>query len=96
MENTNTAPTKADAPRQLVANQIVGDSGIAYFNPLIGASAGETCAKIEPIMEMLYEMTNRNQISEGTNQGVKLIVQMVWAAVQYEREVLSKEDEVTE
>lgn len=95
MTTTNTASGKGTDRRQLIANQIVGDSGICYFNPLIGQSAGETCANIEPIMALLYGLTNRNQVSEDMNQGVKLIVQAVWAAMQYEREVLSKEDEVT-
>ncbi len=96
MENTNTAPTKADDARQIVANQILGAVGVAYFNPLIGPSAGITCSRVEPIMEMLYELSDRNLISEDMNPGIKLIVQTVWAAMQYEREVLSKEDEVTE
>lgn len=96
MENTNTAPTTADDARQIVANQIFGDGGAGYFNPLIGISAGKTCAKIDPIMEMLYGLYDCNLISEDMNTGVKLIIQTVWAAVQYESAVLSNEEEVTE
>lgn len=96
METTNTAPTKANDARQIVADKIVDDFGIDYFNPLIGASAGQTCAKIEPLMEMLYELSDRNLISGDMNPGIKLIINTVWAAMQYEREVLSKEEEVTE
>lgn len=86
---------KANDARLDVSNQIVNDFGINYFNPLIGNSAGKTCANIEPIMEMLYGLSNRNLISEDMNPGVKMIIQTVWAAMQYEREVLSKEEEVT-
>ena len=48
----STKTMKAKDARQTTANQIVGDAGINYFNPLIGNSAGETCTKTEPIMEM--------------------------------------------
>ena len=80
----STKTMKAKDARQTTANQIVGDAGINYFNPLIGNSAGETCTKTEPIMEMLYGLLDRNLISEDMNPGVKLIIQIVWVAMQYE------------
>lgn len=92
MENTNTAPAKVDDPRQLVANQIVGDSGIAYFNPLIGTSAANTCAKTEPVIELLYHLFDRNLVSEDMNPGLAKIVQTVWAAMQYERDTAEQSE----
>lgn len=86
-----TETSKAKDARQMLANQITADYGAIYFNPLIGGSAGETCAKTESIMGMLYALFNRDLVSEDMSDGITLIVQTVWTAMQYERDVADME-----
>jgi hypothetical protein len=87
-----TETFKANNARQIVAHQQIAEYGTSYFNPLIGSSAGITCSRVEPVMELLYGLFGRDLISEDMSPGIKLIVQTVWSAVQYEREVFSKEE----
>ena len=86
-----TKTVKANNARQNVANQTINDYGAIYFKPLIGRSAGETCSNTESIMKMLYGLLDRDQVSEDMSDGIKLIVQTVWAAMQYERDVAAME-----
>lgn len=86
-----TETSNANDARQVLAKQITADYGAIYFNPLIRGSAGETCAKAESIMGLLYGLLDRDQVSEDMSDGIKLIVQTVWAAMQYERDVAAME-----
>ncbi|MBN8285473.1 hypothetical protein, partial [Zoogloea sp.] len=59
----------------------------AFLNPLIGTSAAETCTKMEPVIALLHELFDRNLVSEDMTPGIAKVVQTVWAAMQYERDI---------
>ena len=90
MENTATA--KAKDVRNIYAHQVIDDCGPNYFNPLIGTSPAETCAKTEPVIALLHELFDRNLVSEDMNPGLAKIVQTVWAAMQYERDTAEQSE----
>ncbi len=87
--DTNTTGTDA---RQAVADQLIDGYGANYFNPLIGKSAGETCAKVESVMALLRTLTTKpDLIDEDTLPGITALIQTVWAATQYESNVFDEE-----
>lgn len=65
------------------------------LNPFINDSAADTCKKVESIMAMLYSVLDKGQVSEDTIDGIKLIIQTVWTAMQYESSVANLEKEVS-
>ena len=74
----------ANDARKIQAHNLVNKFGADFLNPLIGASPAKTCAKVEPVIELLHELFDRNLVSEDMNPGLAAIVQTVLSAMQYE------------
>lgn len=83
MSTTNVSSNDA---RKVVAE----GASASLLNPFIGSSAADTCAKVEEGMAFLYELFTRDLVCEDMNPGLTRIVQTVWAAVQFEREVAAE------
>lgn len=78
--------TESDA-RKAVAEAV----SASWLNPFIGGSAADTCTKIEEGMAFLYELFKRDLVSDDMTPGLTRIVQTIWTATQYERDVAAME-----
>lgn len=81
----------ANEARKINAHQLIADFGGHYFNPLIGESASETCTNTEHVISFLYDMFDRDLVSDDMRPGITMIIQTVWTAMQYERDVAEME-----
>jgi hypothetical protein len=67
-----------------VALEHIAEAGPGYFNPLIGNSDAATFSNISDVMHFLHDtLETKDNICEVA-PGIKLLVQTVWAASQYE------------
>ena len=76
--------------RQAVAYGTVKDYGAAYLNPIIGSSAGATCANIATVMMMFHGLLNSTADIDEHRYALALLIQATWSAAQYEESVLSE------
>lgn len=69
-------------PRFAVAQ--LADFGPGYFNPLIANDDGGTCGNISDAMQFLHELLGVDHDFTESMPGIRLLVQTVWVAAQYE------------
>lgn len=87
MAKSNTVTFSATDARLITAHETVKDYGASYLNPLVGCSASETCSRVESVIGFLHGLVDGNDDIEEARPAIALILQTVWSAVQYEREV---------
>lgn len=68
------------------AIEALADYGAGYWNPLIHADEEKTFGSIEEVMSLLHDLLRSDKDLEEIRPGIVLVVQMVWAAAQYERD----------
>lgn len=86
MPETKKSFTTADA-RLISAHETVKDYGAGYLNPMIGKSAQETCANVESVISFLHGLIDSDEDISEARPGIALVLQTVWSAVQYERDI---------
>lgn len=74
------------------AVETFADSGIAYFNPLIGMTESETFGNIESIVQLMHEVLDPDNECDlySVQHGLHLLTTIVWTTVQYESHRLSR------
>lgn len=86
MAKANT--TQATTVRQRVARDFVESFGERYFNPLIGATASETCANLSSVLQFLHSLSAQETTgkldTEECQAGITLLLHTAWIAAQYE------------
>lgn len=76
--------------RQVVAYGTVKDNGATYLNPIVGRTAGDTCANIATVLMMLHGLMDSRADLDEHRGALALLIQTTWAAAQYEESVVSE------
>jgi hypothetical protein len=66
------------------ALESVQASGPDALNPLLGNSPAQTCANLNEVIGLLHSLITSDRELTEIQPGMALILQTVWAAVQFE------------
>jgi hypothetical protein len=66
------------------ALECLSQSGPQYFNPVLGDSDESTFKNLASLMGMIHDLLGREGGVTELEPGLRLVVQMAWAACQYE------------
>lgn len=82
------------ARADLFAVETVAEAGPTYLNPVLGLDEAETFRNINDVMGLVHEILGpKADISlEEFSPGLRLLIQTVWTAAQYEAHRLSAKE----
>jgi hypothetical protein len=79
------------------AEKTCSDSGVTYFNPLIGHDAAETFSNISAVLGFVHDvMEDRGGEIAENGEGIRLLLQTAWTAAQYSGNLHNAIKEATE
>ena len=94
MRKADNAPAPIDPAIRRLAESIKSndvfavetllDNGAVYFNPMICVSDEKSFEQIELVMQLLHSVIDSDDDIEDIRPGLAILLQTVWAAVQYQ------------